>query len=396
MKLKNSASRVLFFSLLFIFLLGISCTSITNSSSPSNDISEGENENLVENTGGNNEGKNEDIVTETPEEIEQPLPTATEVVEDEPEPEIGTAENPIQIFFTPSQYYEISDQVKIKIEQGLEDTIGLKFEVVIKETYVETINSLCEASDRSIGVFSPIGFVFANELCDAEAELAAVRFGGNVYWGAFFVSRDSDYNSLKDLEGAVWAYPDLGSFSGYTLPDSMFQDQGIQIETGFAAGNHGDAVLAVYNGNADVSTAFYSPLLIPGNPWHTGQDPDVPDSALSSCRPNNDGILYCGDIRVFDARSTVVNVAPDIIQEVRILALTPDIPNDTIVFSPDFPESIRQKVIQGLIDWVNSASWQETLASFYPWEGLAQIPDEAYDSMRLIVRMQELTLDDLH
>ena len=81
--------------------------------------------------------------------------------------------------------------------------------------------------------------------------------------------------------------------------------------------------------------------------------PDVPDDVVESCAPNADGKLYCGEYRVLDARAAVTTDAPDIVQQVRILTLSKEIPNDTMSFSPDFPDEMKQAIIDAMIAFVS-------------------------------------------
>ena len=64
-------------------------------------------------------------------------------------------------------------------------------------------------------------------------------------------------------------------------------------------------------------------------------------SWFQTVRLNEEGKLYCGEYRVLDARAAISEEAPDVVQKVRILALSPEIPNDTMSFSPDFPEDLQ-------------------------------------------------------
>ncbi len=108
------------------------------------------------------------------------------------------------------------------------------------------------------------------------------------------------------------------------------------------AGGHPQSVKAVYNGEADVGTAYFSPPLLPEGRWELGMAPDIPDELVPDCALNEEGKLYCGDYRVLDARAAIAEEAPDVVQKVRILALSAEIPNDTMSFSPDFPEDLQE------------------------------------------------------
>jgi ABC-type phosphate/phosphonate transport system substrate-binding protein len=73
-----------------------------------------------------------------------------------------------------------------------------------------------------------------------------------------------------------WAYPDAGSTSGYLYPASIFADMGVEIGETLEAGGHPQSIFAVYNGQADVATAFFSAPLLPEGRWAMGDSPEVP------------------------------------------------------------------------------------------------------------------------
>jgi phosphonate transport system substrate-binding protein len=124
---------------------------------------------------------------------------------------------------------------------------------------------------------------------------------------------------------------------------------------------------------------------------------DIPDEFIDECGPNDEGDLYCGEYRVLDARQTIIEEAPDVIQKVRILDLTDPIPNDTMSFGPEFPEELKQAIADAVIAYVSSEACQETLChpEFYEWTAAGPITDEYYDSVRLLVDSQGITLEDL-
>ena len=134
-----------------------------------------------------------------------------------------------------------------------------------------------------------------------------------------------------------WAYPDPGSTSGYMVPLLELQEAGVEPGATVEAGGHPQAALAVYRGDADFGTTFYSPPLLPEGDWEEGDEPDIPEDMLSECAVTPDDQLWCGDYRVLDARASARAEAPDIVQQVRILSITQGIPNDTALVRPRLP-----------------------------------------------------------
>lgn len=309
----------------------------------------------------------------------------------------GCFETPIKVLFVPSVDVDFMISGGGLIEQALNEATGLFFEVSVPTSYAATIEEMCASPDDTIGFIPAMGYALANQLCGVEPGLASVRYGWNVYWTAFMVARDSDYQTLADLEGATWAYPDAGSTSGYLYPAAMFDDLGVTIGDMVEAGGHPQAVKAVYNGEADVGTAYFSAPLLPEGDWGADDPPDIPDELIEECGLNDEGKLYCGGYRVLDARAAISEEAPDVVQKVRILALSGEIPNDTMSFGPDFPVDLKQQIMDAIVAYVASEACEETLCNekFYDWSDAAPIFDENFDGVRLLMEAQGISLESL-
>ncbi len=354
--------------------------------------------------GGGNTATTEEPMEEPTEEpmeepTEEPMEEPTEEVVEEPAPMLGDADYPIKVLFVPSVEAQTIVDGGAVMAAALNAATGYTFEVSVPTSYAATIEEMCASPDDTIGFIPALGYVLANQLCGVQPGLAAERFGWNVYWTGFYVARDSEYQTLADLAGATWAYPDAGSTSGYLYPASIFADMGIEMGETVEAGNHNNAALAVYNGQADVGTAFFSPPLLPEGTWAMGDSPDVPDDVVESCAVNDEGRLFCGDYRVLDVRASVTTDAPDIVQKVRILDISKEIPNDTMSFSPDFPEEMKQAILDAVTAFItlDNPDCLESICAeeFYNWTAVGPIADENFDGVRILVAQQGITLEGL-
>ncbi|HSM43380.1 MAG TPA: PhnD/SsuA/transferrin family substrate-binding protein, partial [Acidimicrobiia bacterium] len=181
--------------------------------------------------------------------------TTTEAME----PEVGTADNPIQVLYVPSVSAEEIVAGGDLLAETLNTATGLVFEVQVPASYAATVEEMCANPGASLGFIPAQAYVLGNELCGLEAELKAERFGYTEYWAQYLVARDSDFQTLDDLSGASWAYPDAGSTSGFLFPSGQLQNLGIEWGEEFEAGSHDGAVRFVYNQEAEFGTSFYSP-----------------------------------------------------------------------------------------------------------------------------------------
>jgi phosphonate transport system substrate-binding protein len=335
--------------------------------------------------------------TAMPEPTTAPEPTAEPTAV--PEPEIGSPEHPIKVLFVPSVDANVIVTGGEIMATALNEATGLTFEVSVPTSYAATIEEMCASPTDTMAFIPAFGYVLANDLCGVDVAFKAVRRGWGVYWTMVVVGRDSDIQTLEDLNGKKWAYPDAGSTSGFLVPTVMFKEAGITPGETLEAGGHPESVRAVYNGEADFATAFYSPYAAPegGTKWDIGMDPEVPVD-VNSCALNEDkSQLLCEGYRVLDARANIREEFPDVVAKVRILQLSPEIPNDTMSFSPEFPADLRTQIEEALLAFAETEAWGTSIGSedFYGWSGLEAATDADYDFIRLMVAESGTTIESL-
>ena len=92
--------------------------------------------------------------------------------------------------------------------------------------------------------------------------MKSLRFGYTEYWTEFIVPRDSEIQTLRGPRGE-----DLGvsgwrtSTSGFWSPRACSPLWAITPGEGLEAGGHTGVVRAIYNGEADFGTVFFSPTI---------------------------------------------------------------------------------------------------------------------------------------
>jgi len=328
-------------------------------------------------------------------------PTAT------PEPAIGSPEHPIKVLFVPS----VDAQVIVAGGQVMADALnkatGLTFEVSVPTSYAATIEEVCASPKDTMAFIPALGYVLGNQLCGIDVAFKADRRGVPVYWSAVLVARDSEYQTLADLNGKKWGYVDAGSTSGYMVPMAMWQENGVTPSESVETGGHPQAVQALYNGEVDFATVFYNAPVNPEgkNAWSyqdyldgkvTPEQFDVPADVLESCKLSDDAKkVLCSGWEVVDARATIREASPDVVQKVRVLALSPAVPNDTLSFGPEFPADVRAQIEAALVEFSKTEEWKTSIGSrdFYNWSGLTVGADSDYDFVRKMVAAIGLTLE---
>jgi len=313
--------------------------------------------------------------------------------------ELGTADHPIKILFVPSVSAEEIIAGGEILTGVLEEATGLVYEVSVPTSYAATISEMCASPEDTIGFIPATAYVLGNDECGIEVAMKSKRFGFTEYWAEFIVPRDSEAQTLEDLAGLSWAYPDAGSTSGFLVPSGMFNQAGIEAGEVVEAGGHSATVKAVYNGEADFGTVFYSPSIDADRNviWdRTTAGADVPDDLVDSCILDDDGQIECSGVYPRDARRNIREEAPDVIQKVRIMELSQPIPNDTVSFAPGVPQDIREKFVTALADYAaNDPDGFAEAFDPYSWSGIALTDDSEFDFIRALVQALDLTSDDL-
>ncbi len=346
-------------------------------------------------------------VTVVVQEIVTEVVTEEVIVEAEVVP-LGSPDRPIKVLFVPSVEIDAIISGGAILADALAEATGLNFEVSVPTSYAATIEEMCASPDDTIGFIPAQGYVLANDRCGVTVGATAVRFGLPWYSAQFIVPMDSDIESLEDLAGLTWGIPDFGSTSGYLFPTAMFQGAGVEPGDIVETGGHTNAALAVYNGEVDFATTFFSPPLLPfyERGWQYGiDDPEIWREAGVSPIRNEEGRTFVngdpadGGYRVLDARASVADTAPDIFDKTRILLLTDQIPNDSLSFGPDFPLNTANQIINALDEWVDedNPDCQASICSdeFYNWTGLDPATDSFYDSIRFLMSTLGISEEDV-
>jgi phosphonate transport system substrate-binding protein len=318
---------------------------------------------------------------------------------DVPPPAIGSPEHPIKVLFVPSVDANIIVTGGQVMADALTAATGLSFEVTVPTSYAATIEEMCASPTDTIAFIPALGYALASQQCGVDVAFKAVRYGFPVYWAAYIVARDSSYQTLADLQGATWGYGDQGSTSGYMVPTVELAAAGVTPGAQVQTGGHNQTVTAVYNGEVQFGTVFYSVPLKPdgSNAWSyadylagtvTPSMYEVPAEVIPNCAPNEDGKkLLCDGWRILDARANIRTEAPDVIQKVRILTISQAVPNDTMSFSPEFPADVRALVEAALVAFSQTDGWKSSIGStdFYGWTGIEAATDAEYDVVRAMV-----------
>ncbi len=274
-------------------------------------------------------------------------PTDEPVAEptDEPaaETDLGTEANPIVMSFVPS-----GDTQEIIVSgDALAEMITERTGLVVQSnvgTDFAAVREAMGAAQAHIGWLNTFNYILAAETYGVDVGMVTERFGLTYYNGQINVNADAGVNEIADLAGKTMCWVDPNSTSGYIIPRITLAANGVDPDTDLAgeveAGSHNNVIIQVYNGDCDAGATFV------------------------------------------DARTAVEEEYPDVNERVLVLATTTDIPNDSVAFIADFPEDMRQQIVDALLDISSTEEGQEALNNLYNIEGLQAADDSFYDAFR--------------
>jgi len=273
------------------------------------------------------------------------------------EAELGTEENPLIWALVPSSE---SDTVLASFDAVADiiyDETGLVIDPFVATEYAGVIEALSADPPKAhISSLATFAYLVAAERGAAEAELVSVRYGSPSYNGQIFVRADSGINSLEELAGKTFCRPDPLSTSGWIIPSIELQAAGVNPETDLAevvdAGSHDASVAGVYNGDCDAGSSFV------------------------------------------DARSSLEEDYPDIMDVIKIINVSVEIPNDGVQYHPSVPREIRDQINAALIAMPETEEGAEALDLAYEWSELAPRTDDFYDPFRQVLDAAGVNIED--
>lgn len=275
---------------------------------------------------------------------------------------LGTKDNPVKLYFTPSVDSDTIASNSREFINFLEKETGLIFKTGIPTNYVAVVEAFGSLR-ADIGVMNSFGYLMANDKYGASAKLRVIRYGHDYYQGQILAHADSGIKKVKDLEGKKMAFVDPSSTSGYMFPLKIMKDAGIEPGNTTFANKHDNVVIMIYQRQVDAGATYYS----------------APSES--------------GEIR--DARSRVKTQFPDVEEKIKIVTTTDKIPNDPFVFRKDLPKEITDKFITAVKKFISTPEGKEIFQKIYSVEGVVDTSDTDYDSLRNLVKAINLDTSKL-
>ena len=312
----------------------------------------------------------------------------------------GTWPDKITMGFVPSSEQEsLQDDIR-PIMDVLSADLGIEVEGVVTTDYTGLVTAL-GTGKADLGAFGPFGYVLAQQqFGNMEVLIQAIRYGSATYHGQWMTNDpslcdtapesatalentadgvaqvgaldavalqvgvyfgdagkalgetvdDGDVSpgtscmaDLSKVKGKRVAFTSESSTSGYLFPALQLIEAGIDPVndiTPILTGGHDAAVVAVYNGDADI------------------------------------GVSYD------DARRTLRKEKLDVGDKVIVFNITSEVPNDVVAASSLLPDSLQRAIYDSIAAFLDTdegeAAWDEA----YGWTSIRPAVDSDFDVVR--------------
>ena len=272
-------------------------------------------------------------------------------------PTLGTEEDPIIWAVVPSGETERVVAGFEQVAAMIYDQTGLVITPFVATEYAGVIEAMCsdpaKAHMSSLATFS---YILAADRGCAEAALVSVRYGSAVYNGQIFVRADSGITSIEELAGKTFCRPDPLSTSGWIIPSITLKAAGLDPDTDLAqivdAGSHDASVAGVYNGDCDAGSSYV------------------------------------------DARTTIEEDYPDVMDVIQVIEISTDIPNDGVQFVAGFDADMKAQIVAALLAIAETEEGVAALGEAYSWSALEEHDDTFYDAFRQVLDAAGVSVED--
>jgi len=267
------------------------------------------------------------------------------VVEEAPADALGTETNPLIMAVVPSGETETVITGFEEITDAVLAATGLYIEPFVATEYAGVIEAMCSDPPKAhVASLATFSYLIASERGCAEVALVSTRYGSPYYNGQIFTKVDSGIETIADLEGKTFCRPDPLSTSGWVAPSIALRAAGLDPDTAFAnvvdAGSHDASVAGVYNGDCDAGSSYV------------------------------------------DARTNLEEDYPDVMDVIKVIEISPDIPNDGVQFVTGFDPVLKGQIVAALLALAETEEGADMLSVAYSWNALMEVDDTFYDPFR--------------
>ena len=309
-------------------------------------------------------------------------------------PELPQAEAPwpekIVFGFVPSQdQEELQDDVDT-FAAVLSDALGIEVEGLVTTDYTG-LGVAMGTGQADFGAFATAGYVLASQAFPDEFVPVAQseRFGSGTYHGQWFTN-DPSICAEPPVAGAFENLdPATGEKLATGVPTLLGPTDTVALQVGYNGDDTRDETVseglaceATLDAVIGKTIAFTTETSTSGFIFPTvqllnaGITEDQYDSTFSGGHDAAVVAVYNGDadigVSFDDARRTIRAENPDVGDKVIVFTITPDIANDIIAARVDLPESLRVAFFDAINDYISTEEGEAVMDNLYSWTAITE------------------------
>lgn len=255
----------------------------------------------------------------------------------------GKEVEPLTYVVIPAEEGALSKKQFTPFIEYLSNALGREIELMVVTDYAATTEAM-KFGHADIARFGSTAYVLAKDEEHLDIDVVAVaikkKTGQPSYKSIIVTRADSD---VYNLDGASFAYVDVGSTSGHLAPVTYILEEKIELGEIYFAGSHGAVIEAVKNGTVDAGA-------IADNRYYVALE---------------EGVIDEGEFRILWESDPIFNV-PVIVQS---------------SMDQQLKEDLQQALLSAPRDIVESTAIGEI--------GFVEATDSDYDQIRKMIAAKE-------
>ena len=312
--------------------------------------------------------------------------------------------------FVPSQEQEqLQDDIQPFMDV-LEEALGIEVEGFVTTDYTGLVTAM-GTGQADLGAFGPFGYTLAkDQFGGIEPLIMSVRYGAATYHGQWFTNDASICDSAPESGTALENSPDgvvqVGALDAVALQVGVyFGDDGKAL--GETVEDVGD-VSAGMSCQADLSAvagktvAFTSESSTSGSLFpklqliNAGIDPDADiDVVYTGSHDAAVIAVYNGDADIGlsydDARRSIRKTNLDVGDKVIVFNITGEIPNDIVAVRSEIPGDLKTAIYDSIDAYLATEEGEAMFDEIYGWTSIRGAEDSEFDIVRAAAQALGIT-----
>ncbi|GIS98299.1 MAG: phosphonates-binding protein [Acidimicrobiales bacterium] len=312
----------------------------------------------------------------------------------------GTWPDKITFGFVPSTEQEsLADDIQPFMDV-LTEALGIEVEGIVTTDYTGLVTAM-GTGKADLGAFGPFGYVLAQQqFGNMEVLIQAIRYGSPTYHGQWMTNDPSMCDTTPESATALENTPDgitqVGALDAVALQVGVyFGDSGKALGESVDAGDvsPGTSCMADLSKVAGKRVAFTSESSTSGYLFPALQLIEAGIDPVNDITPIFTGghdaavvAVYNGDADVGvsydDARRTLRKEQVDVGDKVMVFNITAEVPNDVVAASALLPDSLQTAVYDAISAYLATDEGEAVFDEAYGWTDIRRAIDSDFDVVR--------------